>query len=320
MAILERNRFPSRRAFARTLAGGVIARFGVAAEPSGNHRLTWIGDRPPAMNLERRYRADAHVLVLGLQILRREGVGGGSVQWSEFNEGGCVRLLEFNGYSSPERAAGLNRVGFIREMVRSKPDGGSGESIYFGVMTASPEESAEEARKALNSTAKELTYTAIDGRIGRGATETTSAHFTAPSTFSGRQCAELVERARRALAGVQTVVGPHEADECCHSFLHGLADLLQCPNRNEGRYIYSGRPYRIKLSRSADAKATAYFRERKLITQAAEVTRVNGRVRRESDAKETEFRLWVRAGDEHPLPLRIEYQPKSYLRLVLEAE
>jgi len=43
------------------------------------------------------------------------------------------------------------------------------------------------------------------------------------------------------------------------------------PDGNEGRYIYSGRPYRLHLIRSVDAKATACFRERRLIASPAEV-------------------------------------------------
>jgi hypothetical protein len=68
-----------------------------------------------------------------------------------------------------------------------------------------------------------------------------------------------------------------------------------------------------------DAKATAYFRERRLIAVPAEVVRVTGRLRREPGGKETEFRLWIPSGADRPLPLRIEYQAKSYLRLVFEA-
>ena len=51
----------------------------------------------------------------------------------------------------------------------------------------------------------------------------------------------------------------------------------------------------------------------------AEVVRVTGRLRREAGGKETEFRLWIPSGAERPLPLRIEYQAKSYLRLVFES-
>jgi len=49
------------------------------------------------------------------------------------------------------------------------------------------------------------------------------------------------------------------------------------------------------------------------------VARLAGKVRRESGGKETDFRLWIEEGAEQPLPLRIDFQPKSYLRLVMEA-
>ena len=98
-----------------------------------------------------------------------------------------------------------------------------------------------------------------------------------------------------------------------------MARLLIRSDGAEGRYIYSGRPYRIRLARSVDRKATAYFRERRLIGGQAEVIRVSGRLRREAGGKETDFRLWIPGGAERPLPLRIEYQAKSYLRLVFEA-
>jgi hypothetical protein len=98
-----------------------------------------------------------------------------------------------------------------------------------------------------------------------------------------------------------------------------LAGLVMRPDGKEGRYIYAGRPYRLRLTRSVDGKATAYFRERRLIAKSAEVVRFDGRLRREAGGKETEFRLWIPSEAERPLPLRIEYQAKSYLRLVFEA-
>jgi hypothetical protein len=272
----------------------------------------------PRLSVERRYRADAQVLVFGLPVLRRDGVGGGSVLWREYDTGSAARLLEFSGYSTPARAAGLNRLGFIREMARMAESDGP-ECSYFGLMTASPEESAEEARKSLHSGAKEQAYTAIEGRIAPGETATATAHFTAPATVSGENREELVERARRALASAAEVRTAGPARETSHSFLQELARLLIRPDGKEGRCLYSGRPYGIRLIRSLDAKATGYFRERRLIAGSAEVVRVSGRLRREAGGKETEFRLWIPSGAERPLPLRIEYQPKAYLRLVFEA-
>ena len=121
----------------------------------------------------------------------------------------------------------------------------------------------------------------------------------------------------RKRSEVRTAAGP--ASETAPAFLQELAGLLMRPDGKEGRFNYSGRPYLLHLTRSVDAKTTNYFRERKLIAGAAEVVRVAGRLRREAGCKKTEFRLWIPSEAERPLPLRIEYQAKSYLRLVFEA-
>ena len=319
MGMVDRaSRLLSRRAFAWSLAGAALARACAAAVPDRPVRLEWNVETAPKLSLERRYRADAQVLLFGLTLLRRDDVGGGSVLWREYDTSGPARLLEFSGFSTPARAAGLNRLGFIREMARMVESEGP-ECSYFGLMTASPEEGAEEARKSLHSSAKEQVYTAIEGRIGPGETATSIAHFTAPATLSGENRGELVERARRALASEAEIRMASPAREATHSFLQELARLLTRPDGEAGRYSYSGRPYLLRLTRSVDAKATGYFRERRLIAEPAAVVRVTGRLRREAGGKEIEFRLWVPGGAERPLPLRIEYQAKSYLRLVFEA-
>ena len=307
----------SRRAFAWVLAGAALFRRGTAAEAASGDRLAWSAAEEKGSAFRRRYRADAQVLVLGLTILHREGVGGGSVLWRELETADATRLLEFNGYSDPARAAGLNRLGFIRELTRT-PANAAAESLYFGMMTASPEESAEQARKALHSGAKEQTYTAIEGRIGGGETQTTVAHFTAPAAMSGAHSAELADRARHALDAAPKVIDNHLTRAGSQCFLQTLAGML-ARRETDGRYIYAGRAYRIHLTRSADPKAAQSFRERGLLSGAAEAIRISGKLQRELGGKETEFRLWIAGGSERPLPLRIEYRAKSYLRLTFEA-
>ena len=318
----EADRGITRRDCARLLAAAMFARCGGASE-----RLEWsavpptgpnlTGPSPTGLNLERLYRADAQVLLLGIPVLRREGVGGGSVRWCEFETGGTVRLLEFSGYSLPEHAAGLNRVGFIREMSRS-PGAESAECLYFGLMTASPEESPEEARKALHTAAREQLYTAIEGRVSKAGAETEIVHFLAPATITGGHSAELVTHAREALQLGARTATQDATGAGLQPFLQTLAELLPHPDGRAGRYTYAGHSYRLQLTRAKDAKATEYFRTRKLIRDAVTVVRVSGRLRRESGGKETEFRLWLPDVGEKPMPLRIEYQAKSYLRLIFE--
>jgi hypothetical protein len=316
MGIVSKASRLSRRVFVQFLAAPLALAF-TASELDRPDRLAPDVDQAPKLDLERHYRADVQVLVLGLPLVRREGVGGGRVLWREFEGRSTARLLEFSGFSSPARAAGLNRLGFIRETARSSSRGGL-ECKYFGLMTASGEETPEQARRALHSTAREQTYTAIDGRIAAGATETSVVHFTAPSDICGERSPELIELAFRALTSADKSAAGTAPDNA-RSFLQTLAELLMRSDGVEEGYIYSGRSYRLRLARVPDEKATRYFREHRLIAGPTEVLRVSGKIRREAGGKETEFCVWIASGSERPLPLRIEYQAKPYLKLVFEA-
>jgi hypothetical protein len=280
--------------------------------------LSWSETIRAGISEERRYRADAQVVILSIPLLHRAGVGGGRVGWRETDSNGAsLRLLEFLGYSDPKRAAGLNRLGFIRELVRVS-DNHVSEALYFGLMTSSPEESAEDARKALHPTASEVTYSAIEGRMAPGNATTAGAHFMASAKLSASQSGELEGLARQALTSAAVKAPEFDPHRAVSPFLETMAELLSAPHRDEGRYVYGGRLYRLWLHRAPDPKATEYFRERHMA--AGNIIRVAGKLRREAGGKEWEFRLWAEEGAARPIPLRIEYQPKSYLRLTFEAE
>jgi hypothetical protein len=96
--------------------------------------------------------------------------------------------------------------------------------------------------------------------------------------------------------------------------------LLNHPDASETEYAYSGRLYGLRVARSMDSKAANFFREQRIIPPGAAVTRISASMRREEGGTPIEFRLWIEKGTQIPLPLRIEYQPKSYLRLTFEAQ
>jgi hypothetical protein len=309
------NRKVSRRSLGRMLALGPLFRF-IGSCQSRAARLEWREEPAAGSAIRRNYRADAQVVLLSVPLLRRTGVGGGSVVWSE--EAG-VRLLEFNGYSLPEHAAGLNRLGFIRELARVQE--GPPEVLYFGLMTSSPEESAAEAQKALHQKLQNQLYTAIEGRVAPGSVQTTAAHFSAPARLSANDHDELMRLARQALSSASESApefDPRNASET--TFLQSLAGLLLNRTSSQTRYTYSGRLYNLRLHKVPDAKATTYFRNRHLIPAAANVIRAEGKLQRQAGGKEINFQLWVEEAAQRPLPLRIEYQAKSYLRLIFEAE
>jgi hypothetical protein len=323
-------RLTTRRSCLRALAFGLgcsgatlaFSSRGLRAAGLPNTSLNWDTPVGTDSSSQRRYRADAQVMLLGLPLLHCTGVGGGHAVWRESQapEGGLLRFLEFTGFSLPQRAAGLNRMGFIRELSRFA-DKSPAESIYFGLMTSSPEESAEEARRALVAHTTEVAYSAIEGRIAADAVETAGAHFMAPARWSVENRGELVDRARNALAGASRAAaeaGAHGIGS--PSFLQSLAEVLRDSRLEETRYTYSSHIYHMWVNRAPDPKATAYFRGHGLIGENRNVIRIAGKIRREAGGKETDFRLWFEPGTEMPLPLRIEYQAKSYLRLVFEAE
>lgn len=246
-------------------------------------------------------------------------MGAGTAAWRESSEGdGTTLVLEFAAYSLPDHPAGLNRLGFIQERI-SLAEVVMTEAMDFGLMTASAEESAEEARQALHSTASQVAYTAVDARIQTHSMETATAHFTAPSALSAGHRTQLEQMARRALATApRKSVGLSLDGETPPPFLQAMAQLLRRPNGGEARYIYNCRLYRLRLRRTADAKAGEHFRSRGLAS--GPVVAVDGRLQPAAGGKAIDFRLWVDGPAANPLPLRIEYQPKSYLRLAFEAE
>jgi hypothetical protein len=77
---------------------------------------------------EKRYRIDATIVVFGIPVYTRTGVGGG---FARVEERDGERRLQFAAGSWPAQARGLNRLGFVEE--RASETGSS----YFGFMTAS---------------------------------------------------------------------------------------------------------------------------------------------------------------------------------------
>ena len=318
--MIMRSPASTRRYFCRICAGGWLSgtRLLRAMEAAP---LTWAVLPDSRAGSERRYRADAQIILLSIPVFHRNGVGDGSAIWRESlaEDGAVVRLLEFTGRSAPEHAAGLNRFGFIQELSRTA-GGTYAESIYFGLMTSSPEESAAEARKALHANSKEVSFSAIEARIAGRSVETAAAHFLAPARTSAADRGELIASARQALSGA-----PKKKDDLStiepmpRPFLHTLADLLSRPGSKQAQYVYNGRLYYLKVECSADPKAANAFREQHLIAPTASVTRIAGALWRQKGDKPIEFRLWIEEGTARPIPLRIEYQPKSYLRLTFEA-
>jgi hypothetical protein len=257
----------------------------------------------------RTYRADALITLLGVTIFRRAGVGGGQASMEEMGEGASLRrTLFFAAGSDPRHAHGLNRLGWIREVVLG-PVSAPVESAYFGVLTSSPEESLEHARRAVaDPPSGRSTFSAVNGRNTAGHSRSAVTHFDFPAAaiWSDRALIEHAQSTFHENVVWRETAWPKSPDQTPPTFLLLLATLLKQHTRHAvGRYVYNEQEYLLEL----DAQQPG--RDRLLP--------IHGKIRNLRTGYETLFRLWMEEASNSVVPVRIEFQARSYLRLTFEA-
>ena len=262
----------------------------------------------------RRYRADAAILLLGVTIFRRSAVGGGQASIEEIIEGNITkRTFFFAAGSDAARAHGVNRLGWMREIVR---ESGSVpiEVTYFGVLTSSPEESLGQARKSVATPSSgRSTYSAVSGHNTPGQSRSAITHFELPSTalWSDRRLIDTAQATFHRKVDWRETSWPGASKEAPPTFLLELARLLSQPARRvSGRYVYNEQEYLLELDRQQPGKHGG---------KPDRLTPVHGRIRNQRTGVETTFVIWLEDAPGSIIPVRIEYQPRSFLRLVFES-
>jgi|SRR5579871_4317324 len=258
----------------------------------------------------RKYRADAEILFLGMTVYRRSAVGDGEASVEDSGEGQSLRrTLFFAAGSDPKRARGLSRLGWMRETVWG-PGAAPARISYSGVLSSSPEESLEHARQSVTAPSSgRVTFGAVMGNNSAGQSRSATAHFEfdASAVWSNRA---LIHQAQSLFDGNvnwRETSWPDSPKEVPPTFLFQLVALLNKRTRTAtGRYVYSEQEYLLMLERrqpSGDGE--------RLVT-------VRGKIRNLRTGRETSFRLWLE-DDSSIVPVRFEFQPRSFLRLTFEA-
>jgi len=99
---------------------------------------------------------------------------------------------------------------------------------------------------------------------------------------------------------------PDLPDQAPPTFLLQLVTLLNKRIRTAtGRYVYSEQEYLLTLERQQPRRS----RER--------LVAARGKIRNLRTSRETSFRLWLE-DDSSIVPVRFEFQPRSFLRLTFE--
>ena len=272
------------------------------------------GESSPGGSLRtvsRMYRTDAVILFLGIPIYRRAGVGSGQASLEETGEDGTLRrTLFFAGGSDPKRAHGLSRLGWMREIVLG-PSSRPSEASYFGVLTSSPEESLENARRSVAEppTGRSI-FSAVSGRniFGQSRSAVTHFEFAAGAVWSD---SGLIDKAKSTFmenVKWRETSWPNSPTQTPPTFLLQLVTLLkQRARRAGGRFVYRDQEYLLELEAAPPARG----RESLLP--------IRGKIRNLRTGHETPFRLWLEDGAQSIVPIRIEFQPRSFLRLTFEA-
>jgi hypothetical protein len=112
-----------------------------------------------------------------------------------------------------------------------------------------------------------------------------------------------------------------EAGQTMATFLNSLREAMQTDGADyDRRFVYNGKTFRLHAEKRRDAKTGEELGKSALTASANAVMLMNGTIRNEKTNEPTNFRLWFEAGSPNFLPLRFEFKPKSYLRLVFDAE
>lgn len=257
----------------------------------------------------RKYRADAAILLFGMTIYRRAAVGDGEASMDESGEGASLhRTLFFAAGSDPKRARGVSRLGWMRETVVG-PEAAPSQIGYSGVLSSSPEESLDHARRSVAApNSGRNTFGAVMGTNGAGRSRSAIAHFEfdASAVWSDRALIHQAHSLFNGNVNWRETSWPDSPNQAPPTFLLQLVTLLNKRIRTAtGRYVYSEQEYLLTLERQQPGRS----RER--------LVAVRGKIRNLCTSRETSFRLWLE--DSSIVPVRFEFQPRSFLRLTFEA-
>lgn len=305
----------SRRQFAASFLALLGCRFrlnaqsGVGDAATSSRTASGSSAEDPQRAKVRKYRADAAILFLGMTIYRRSGVGDGEALVEESGEGASLRrTLFFAAGSDPKRARGLSRLGWMRETVLG-PDAAPSQIAYSGVLSSSPEESLDHARRSVATPSPGRgIFAAVMGRNSPGRSRSAVAHFEfdAGAAWSDRALIDQTKSLFNDSVNWKETSWPDSPTQPPPTFLYQLVRLLgKSAHYASGRYVYSEQEYLLTLEKRQPSR------------DGERLVMVRGKIRNLRTDRETSFRLWL--GDNSSIvPVRFEFQPRSFLRLTFE--
>jgi hypothetical protein len=240
----------------------------------------------------RKYRVDVLVSFMGLPIFSRKAAGSASACIRESMEGRERRIaLSFSGGADPSRTHGVDYAGSAEETALER-DSELKEAATFGwVTTTSSDESFQQAKHRFLNGMRNERYVVVDEIHREGRIRLRKANVPGPrndvrANFWAADAAEREIAAGSASGAVPT-------------FLYTVLSAIRTEQRRSCyEYVHNGKQYSLTCERNG--------------------ARLTGQIRDAETKHTSSFHLWVEEGSE--LPARIEFSPRSYLRITLEKE
>lgn len=266
------------------------------------------------------YRVDAVIVLFSRPIFTRTDVGEGVLYCHEEGAADERRLrFAFAAGSRPERARGLNRFGYFSESIRAAA-GGPPEAQYFGFMTRADEKNLKEAERALHARGGGVPVVTISGELHGGGHFSRLANLELEAGARWSVWPQCLAASARAFEQSAPAAAAPPRGSAAETFLLTLSRLLERSDASgETPFLYGRNPRHLSWRRSPDSKATLEFAARKLVEPGRTVMRFDAETVDESKNSRSRFSLWHDPQARPSLPLRIELQPRSFLRLRLEA-
>ena len=295
-------------------------------------------ERRPNRSHVARYQIDATVLfaVFSIPIAHRDDVGFASAAVEEFQNGPRqVRTFELFSTSVPERARGLNRTGFIREVV-SMSRGCIRWTAHFGALSSNPETSRQEV--ALDSDESLQSYTVLDGFTNRSHSSNTDAHVVLQGSWSSARhfYRTLMEVWRESEPEMEETRSHPQADMPSmeplsflgilhHSLGNTARDIRRWsePRKIRHPFTHKGQLMFLDLTdHRVDSRRQRLYVEQGLVASDAVVHRLDYRILDREKDQVQRFTLWT----ELPavptgrvpvpvFPIAFEFKAKSFLEL-----
>ncbi len=269
------------------------------------------------------YRADATILLLSLPIYRRRGAGGGCVDLEQCREGDVDTLvIRFRAGSYPEQARGLNRLGYIEEVVVKRASRVE-ELAYFGFMTSSPEMDVDEARRAIeDSNPNAVCYRAAEGHIHSGIETSRKSTLNLIDNRNWTEAQPLLEHVRTAfLEDEEADILTRTSQGMPATFLYSLLSAAWGRDESfEAAYSYLAKDYRMRVEKKPDPQRGQQMAKDGLTNSPESVVLLKGEIQEVGEGKTVHFKLWTEDNGQPGLPIRFEYKARPFLRVSFERD